>query len=88
MFDILRRFLSTPPDIARLAALETHTKVLYERLQDIERTEATRAAEHAAMVDQLDRLYKRISARISRGAVTQGSDNGESTLALRQRLKR
>lgn len=91
MLDILRRLLVTPPDNARLAALETHTKVIYERLEDVERAEATRAAEHAAMVDQLDRLFKRISARMSRAdrAVTQGSDSAEeSPLALKRRLGR
>lgn len=88
MLSILRRLHGHATDIARLVALETHTKVIYERLEELERAETTRAAEHAAMCDQLDRLYKRVSARMSR-AVAQGSDShGESTLALRHRLNR
>jgi hypothetical protein len=64
---------------------------LVGRVAALERAEATRAGEHAAMVDQLERLYKRVSARIAR---EQPSNNGgagrsdESVLSLRQRLGR
>lgn len=83
-------------DEARVAALETHTKALYDHvreltreLQQLRQDEARRAAEHATMVDQLTRLYKRVSARIAREeAVTHPSDTGESVLALRSRLGR
>lgn len=71
----------------RVAALETHVKALYDHVQLLERDETRRAAEHATMVDQLDRLYKRVSARISR---SHGGDepNGETPLSLRRRLGR
>lgn len=40
------------------------------------------------MIDQLDRLYKRMSARIARENGSRAADAGESPLALRQRLGR
>lgn len=79
---------------ARLAAIETHIKALYDHarenahgLQQLRQDEARRAAEHATMVDQLSRLYKRVSARIMR------EPNGTepdplSTGELRRRLGR
>lgn len=73
---------------SRVTALETHVKALYDHVALLEREETRRAAEHATMVDQLDRLYKRITARIAR---TYGGDlepNGESPLSLKRRLGR
>lgn len=74
----------------RLVTVEGHVKVLYERVLEIDRSEAVRNAEHAAMVDRLERLYKRMATRIARenGAVTAPTDNGESVLAMRRRLGR
>lgn len=68
--------------------------ILEERLAKLERAEAQRSAEHFAMVDQLDRIYKRFVQRMARAdqtaakPVTPGSDNGESVLSLRNRLGR
>lgn len=89
----LRALLATNPTgetPARVQALETHTRVLYERITDLERAEMVRAAEHAAMVDKLDRIYKRITARIAYAAQhpNEPASNGESPLALRNRLGR
>jgi hypothetical protein len=89
VLDILRRRLSTVPDAgleARLVALETHIKALYDHVKLIEGDEVKRSAEHAAMVDQLDRLYKRISARIARND-SSPTTSGESPLAMRRRLR-
>jgi hypothetical protein len=57
---------------------------LRARVEALEATETVRNGEHTAMVDRLDRLYKRISARIARS----GEAPTESTLDLRNRLKR
>jgi hypothetical protein len=65
---------------ARLAALET-------RVHTLAAQEAARAGEHAAMVDRLDRLYKRISARMVRENNGATPAPEESPLALRQRLR-
>ena len=80
---LFRRFI-TPTD-ERVTALETHVRVVYERLRELESAEAARAAEHAVMVDKLDRLFKRISARITRAQANGAPD--ESPLAMRQRLR-
>jgi len=58
--------------------------LLAERLATVERNEALRAAEHATAVDQLSRLYKRLSAREWRAA--NGAKAEESPLDLRRRL--
>lgn len=86
---MLSRWLARPDHAAtaRLDALEAATGALASRLATMERAEATRAAEHAAMLDRLDRLYKRVSARISREGNGHTSEPGESPLALRQRLR-
>lgn len=99
---ILRRVLATVPSnpttlavasshevdalARRVLALETHVKALYDHIKLLESDEVKRAAEHATMVDQLSRLYKRVSARIARADVT--APEGESVLNLRQRLGR
>lgn len=86
-------------DDARLRALDTHVQALYDHvhqltreLQTLRQDEARRAAEHSTMVDQLTRLYKRVSARILRDAegngVTHPSDSDDSTGAWRRRLGR
>lgn len=95
----LDTLLGTPPPgdetvrlNARLTAVETHIKALYDHsaetareLQQLRRDEARRAAEHATMVDALDRLYKRVSARIAR---QDDKAEEESTYDLRKRLGR
>lgn len=94
------------PDDGRTAALETHVRALYDHVEQLRRDahalerghqqlrqdEARRAAEHAAMVDQLNRLYRRMAARIAREAehpLTPPSDSdGESVAAFKRRLGR
>lgn len=93
LFRMLRRLLRTllltpaPLDGATSRAAEPLRRVdeLEARIVVLERAETLRAAEHAAMVDQLERLYKRIAARIARENGSQSS--GESVLDLKQRLK-
>lgn len=101
--------LTEPATLARLTATETHTKALYDEtaelraelrvavreLQQLRQDEARRAAEHATMVDQLTRLYKRVSARIEREAQTEDQraarnsvGHVESVAELRRRLGR
>lgn len=76
-----------------------HVDDIFPRLERLERAELERAAEHAAMVDRLDRLYKRISARIARAPSPEDAPestnvppvrsrpSGESPLSLRHRLR-
>lgn len=68
---------------------------LQTRVDLLERAEVVRSAEHAAMVDRLERLYKRVSVRIAREAgptptstaiVDPGTSSGESVLSMRKRL--
>lgn len=91
---ILRRLLGTAEWDSR-----TPTPAqLSMRMDRLERAEIERAAEHAAMIDRLERLYKRVSVRIAReGAGTlpeSGSsivgqpESTESPLDMRQRLRR
>lgn len=96
-----------PATLARVEALETHSRALYDEtrelrdelrgltreLQQLRQDEARRAAEHATMVDQLSRLYKRVSMRIEREAAAQldlpnGAHREESVAELRRRLGR
>lgn len=67
------------------ADLRRRVSVLEEEIRELKHSEITRAAEHSAMVDQLDRLYKRVSARIARSAPSDTPE--ESPLALRNRLR-
>lgn len=84
----------TQGDEARTSALETHVQALYDHcreltreLQQLRQDEARRAAEHSAMVDQLTRLYKRVSARIVRDAeASNGHTQADDTGAWRRRL--
>jgi hypothetical protein len=99
----------SPATEARLVALEQHARSLYDHaaeqrrelrelvseLQQLRQDEARRAAEHATMVDQLTRLYKRVSSRIAREGQTAAAaaENGhtqseESVMELRRRLGR
>lgn len=84
------------PYLARIDALETHIKALYDHVRELtheiqqtRQDDARRAAEHATMLDALSRLYKRISARIARedGGMAPAPDE-ESVLAMRRRLGR
>jgi hypothetical protein len=88
---------TTPPNLARVLTLETHVKVLYDlvkenarELQQLRQGEALRAAEHATMVDQLTRLYKRQAARIARSEGNGGApaQQEESVMDFRRRLGR
>ena len=56
------------------------------RIAALEAREAQRSLEHVAAVDALDRLAKRITARMIRAE--QAEPEGESPLALRNRLGR
>lgn len=99
----------SPETVARIVALEAHARALYDEaaqsrrelrellgeLQQLRQDEARRAAEHATMVDQLTRLYKRVSSRIAREGQTAAAaaENGhthseESVMELRRRLGR
>jgi hypothetical protein len=69
-----------PPDTVGPRVTE-----LDARITAMERAEATRAAEHAAQVDQLSRLLKRFAQRIVREG-TQPDE--ESVLNMRKRLGR
>ena len=64
------------------------TRVLQARIAELETREVERNAEHMAMIDRLDRLYKRLSARISRQNPPE-STNGEgaSPLAFRDSIR-
>jgi hypothetical protein len=74
-------------------------KTLTARLDAVERKEALREAEWLDVLDRFDRLYKRIVARLDRERRNSTgkdvpvepdasrSDPGESTLALRRRLR-
>ena len=77
-------FRTPDPSLARLTALETHVKALYDHIALLEREHTVRLAEHAAMMDQLNRLYKRMAQRVAREAP---ASEEESPLALRERLR-
>jgi len=56
---------ATPPDglAGRVAKLERDLSELHRRLLAVEGEEAVREASHAARMDALARLYKRVSQR-------------------------
>lgn len=58
-------------------------------VQQLQQSELTRAAEHAMAVDKLERLFKRISARVSRDPAYRdlAERTDESPLALRERIR-
>jgi hypothetical protein len=72
------------PSLLPDAALLARVAALEDTLHQLHRSEAIRSAEHAAMVDKLDRLYKRVAARVARG---ENGATDESTLAMRNRLR-
>lgn len=80
MFATLRSALRT------LANLSDAVASLQRRVAVLETAETVRSAEHHAMIDQLDRLYKRLVVRIARAPRVDPPD--ESVLALRERLSR
>lgn len=59
---------------------------LERRVEALEASETLRVAEHATMLDRLERLYRRLSARITRAAQLEPDSNGESPLDLKRRL--
>lgn len=87
VFRALSRLLRTVDETPSTTSLT----VLTARVAQLESAETLRAAEHHAMVDQLDRLYKRLVARISRQNALESTnateDRSESPLALRRRLR-
>lgn len=82
---VLRRPAPTPAslDDAIPVALES----LRRRVAALEALELERAAEHHAMVDKLERLYKRLATRIAREAASESNGSGESPLDIRRRLR-
>lgn len=89
---LLPAFAATPkrahPDTPLVAALRAELDTLKARVDALARAELERQAEHAAMLDSLSRLYKRVSARIAREQPPGDTPSGESTLTLRSRLRR
>jgi hypothetical protein len=71
------------------ASLARRLEAVEGRIAALETREAQRSLEHVAAVDALDRLARRITARILRadGKEPQGEE-GESALSLRNRLRR
>lgn len=95
---------STPPSVPAFdpdPLVTRRSEVLAElvtdlgrRVEKLERSEAERSMEHAAMLDRMDRLYRRIAARMVREAqlqqepdLTGPTDTGESALEMRKRLR-
>jgi len=87
VFAALRRIMAavhdTPPDLRDVLA----------RVTDLEGREVERNAEHLAMIDRLDRLYKRLAARQHRAATAHdapGDANGDgvSPYAFRETIAR
>ena len=73
--------------IARRADVDAELRALSARLADVERAELQRCSEHAAAVDQLERLFKRFSMRIARETAAAPANGEESPLALRTRVR-
>ncbi len=73
----------------RQDALSHALDALRERVVAVERAESVRAAEHAAALDAMSRLYKRVAARIAREQQPATGDTPpeESPLDLRRRLR-
>lgn len=99
LLSALRTPHGTPPDRSTVhpTVPDASAQTLLARLEAVEKAEALRAAEHAAMVDQLTRLYKRVSMRIARSDERDRDlldqeathhHNGESVLSMRNRLGR
>lgn len=102
------RPLLAPQHEARLRAVEAHIAALHDeaaearreareltsQLQQLRQDELRRQAEHTGVVDQLNRLYRRMAARVAREAelngkaLTHPSDSEESVAAMKRRLGR
>lgn len=83
---ILRHPGTPPPAVAVPPSLSLAVDDLRARVEALERSETLRNAEHLAMCDRLDRLFKRLVARMARDPQLQLE--GESVLSLRERLGR
>jgi len=92
----LRRWLGVTPDDfdakaawGRQETLSYTLDALRERVVALERAETVRAAEHAAAMDAMQRLYKRVAARIARETTPPNGEAPpeESPLQLRRRLR-
>lgn len=87
MLKALSRVLQFSQDTPPLP-LTTLSQIV-ARLDELESREIERNAEHMAMCDRLDRLYKRLSARISRqDAPGRENGSGVSPLAFRDEVNR
>lgn len=88
---LLRR-LSDPPVtghddpqlLRRVEQLEERVRLLHGAVAEAQASELERAADHAAMVDKLERIYKRFATRIAREGAAEPE---ESPLTLRNRLR-
>lgn len=78
--------------VKRLEAQQRELDELGARLQlDVKRLKSEsveREAEHAAQLDKLSRLYKRVAQRIAQDGAQERASDGESVLELRRRLGR
>lgn len=72
----------------RQRVLSITLDALTERVVSLERAAAVREAEHAAAIDALNRLYRRVAARIARESPASSAEKGESVLDLKTRLGR
>jgi hypothetical protein len=61
---------------------------LAARVSALESAETTRSAEHAAQLDQLNRLFKRFAQRIVREGEEHATQAEESVMHMRKRLGR
>lgn len=92
----LLRLLSEPPATApsdlpaRVAELERKLAEQHRRLLEVEGSEAVREAAHAARMDALSRLYKRVSQRFVDAAEASPAPQREtvSVAELRARLRK
>ena len=79
---------SVPIGAEASPALQREVALLTERVRVLESAELVRAAEHTDVVQKLERLYKRLSMRLSRAGIIHDTPPEESPLAMRNRLGR
>lgn len=96
---LITRWLRRQPTVAateheasalwgRQRVLSLTLDALTERVEALEHAAAVREAEHAAAMDSLNRLYRRVAARIARESPVSTGEKGESVLELKTRLGR
>lgn len=90
MFSFLRRAPRKPPATPAPfdgAPLSAEIAALRGRVERLEASELERAVAHTERVSKLDSLIKRLDVRAKRAEKSEQSDNGESTLSMRRRLR-